>query len=546
MCLHPHPIDPVPEETARVARAAFPKGSFAMQVRDILGAIYDDASFAAVYPARGKAADAPWRLMLVSVFQFAEYLTDRQTAEAVAARIDWKYALSLSLTDQGFDHSVLSEFRDRVVAGDPDALVLEPLLARCQDLGLLTSGGRQRTDSTHVVAAIRTLNRLEVVGETMRHALNDLARAAPAWLRAHCPSIWVDRYGPRIQESRLAKDEKERDLLIAEIGQDGEFLLALLARTDAPEDLAAHPAMGILRMVWQQQYRRAADGALHWRTDAELPPAAELIQSPYDPDARYTRKRETAWTGSKIHLTERCDDPDRPNLITRVGTTPSTSDDREETEAIHEDLAEADRTPDVHIVDGNYVDADILAKSGDIDLVARVPVNQQWQARSGTGYAAEDFVIDWERERVTCPAGRESSSWKPGEDRDRTPIIPVGFARTVCRSCAVREQCTTATHRVLTLHPQAAHEALAAARVRQQTEEFKKLYARRAGVEGTIAQGVSVCGLRYARYVGLPKTHLQHLVSAAAINLIRIVAWYDHPEHAPPRGSTFQRLMAAA
>src|SRR5579864_1226535 len=172
MCLHPHPIDPIPEETARVARAAFPKGNFAMQVRDLLGAIYDDAAFGTVYPTRGKAADAPWRLMLVTVFQYAENLTDRQAAEAVAARIDWKYALSLPLTARGCDFSMLHDFRERIVAGDADALILDPLLARCRELGLLTAGGTQRTDSTHVLGAIRTLNRLEVVGETLRQALN--------------------------------------------------------------------------------------------------------------------------------------------------------------------------------------------------------------------------------------------------------------------------------------------------------------------------------------------------------------------------------------
>jgi transposase len=553
MCLHPHPIDPIPEETAQVARAAFPKGSFAMQVRDLVGTIYEDAAFAGVYPARGTTATSPWRLMLVTVLQYAENLTDRQAAEAVAARIDWKYALSLPLRAPGFDFSVLSDFRERVVAGDADALVLEPLLARCRELGLLRAGGTQRTDSTHVVAAIRTLNRLEVVGETMpgtrlRVSLNDLATVAPDWVRAHCPSLWVDRYGPRIQAARLAKDEAERDLLVAEIGQDGQRLLALLAEPDAPAEAVQQHAIGILRLVWRQQYEQEADGTLRWRRDAELPPPAELIVSPYDPDARYARKRETRWTGSTVHLTETCADPERPNLIVHVASTPAKTEDQEQTEAIQAEVVEADLTPERHLVDSGYVTGDILVASAErgIDLVSRVPENRQWQAREGTGFALEDFTIDWAQEQVTCPAGRVSSSWKQGVDRTGTAVITVGFATTACRSCPVRPQCTTASRRVLSLRPQAAYEALQGARARQQTAVFKRLYALRAGVEGTISQGVSVCGLRSARYLGLPKTHLQHLASAAAMNLIRLVTWYDEPEHAPPRRSPFQRAMAAA
>lgn len=549
MCLHPHPIDPIPEETARVAHAAFPKSSFAMQVRDVLGTIYEDAAFAAVYPTRGTVAgEAPWRLMLVTVFQFAENLTDRQAAEAVAARIDWKYALSLPLTDHGFDFSVLSDFRERVVAGDQDTLVLEPLLQRCRELGLLRGGGTQRTDSTQVIAAIRTMNRLELVGETMRHALNALAEVAPGWVRAHCPPTWVERYGPRIQAARLAKDEQERDLLVVEIGQDGQRLLALVDAPDGPQELAHHPAIGILRLVWQQQYQTEPPGTLRWRSDAELLPAAELIQSPYDPDARYARKRETHWTGTTVHVTETCDDPERPNLIIHVATTPAKTEDQEQTETIQRELAEADLAPGQQLVDSNYVDAELLATSADrgIDLVSRVPENQQWQAKAGTGFALEDFTIAWEREVVTCPAGKESSSWTPGVDRDGVAVIRVGFALTTCRSCPVREQCTRAQRRVLTVRQQAAHEALTAARARQQTAAFKRLYALRAGIEGTIAQGVSVCGLRYARYRGLPKTHLQHLASAVALNLIRLVAWFARPEHPAPRRSPFQRAMAAA
>src|SRR4029434_5972661 len=166
MSLHPHGITPVPAETARVARAAFPKGQPYLTFRDHLGTLFQDEDFAALFPAWGYPGLPPWRLALVTIMQFREQLSDRQAAEAVRARIDWKYLLGLQLTDPGFDFSVLCEFRDRLLAGSAAALLLDKLLARCRTMGLLTGRGQQRTDSTHVLAAIRVMNRLELVARS--------------------------------------------------------------------------------------------------------------------------------------------------------------------------------------------------------------------------------------------------------------------------------------------------------------------------------------------------------------------------------------------
>src|SRR3954469_13376 len=210
MSLRPTPIGPVPELTAYVARAAYPDGNPYMTVRDALGTFYDDERFAALFPERGQPALAPWRLALVTVLQFAEGLSDRQAADAVRGRIDWKYALGLELTDPGFDFSVLCEFRGRLLAGGAERILLEAILETCKAHGLIKARGKQRTDSTHVLAAIRTLNRLELVGETLRAALNSLAAVAPHWLRSWVPAEWFDRYANRIEESRLPKGEVAR------------------------------------------------------------------------------------------------------------------------------------------------------------------------------------------------------------------------------------------------------------------------------------------------------------------------------------------------
>src|SRR2546428_3647154 len=211
MSLHSHVIEPVPEDTARVARAAFPKGHPYLTFRDALGTLFQDEDFAALFPAWGPPGLRPWRLALVTIRQLREHLADRQAAAAVRARIDWKYLLSLELTDPGFDFSVLSAFRDRLLAGSAAELLLDTLLERCRALGWLKARGPQRTGSTHVLAAIRVLNRLELVAETLRAALNAVAPVAPDWLQAVTPLAWYERYSRRIEESRLPKDTAERE-----------------------------------------------------------------------------------------------------------------------------------------------------------------------------------------------------------------------------------------------------------------------------------------------------------------------------------------------
>src|SRR5499427_779562 len=258
MSLHPHVITPVPEDTARVARAAFPKGHPYLTFREALGTIFPDEDFASLYAPTGQPGFTPWRLALGTIMQFRENLADRQAAEAVRARIDWKYLLGLDLTDPGFDFSVLSAFRDRLLAGSAEALLLDKLLERCQALGLLTARGQQRTDSTHVLAAIRVMNRLELVAETLRAALNALATVAPDWLQGLAPLVWYERYGKRIEDTRLPQGQAKRDAYAQTVGEDGFHLLDALDAPAAPTSLRELPIIATLRQTWQRHYERTA------------------------------------------------------------------------------------------------------------------------------------------------------------------------------------------------------------------------------------------------------------------------------------------------
>ena len=545
MTLHPRDRFHIPTDTVRVARAAFPQGNVYLTMRDELGFRYRDSDFADLFVStQGRPAESPGMLSLVTVMQFAEGLTDRQAAEMVCARIDWKYALGLSLEECGFHFSVLSTFRERVIAGSAEQRLLDDMLVRFKELKLVKARGRQRTDSTHVLAAVRTVNRLECVGETLRTALEALAVAAPDWLRAQVTPDWFERYGARFEQYRLPKELAERRALGETIGRDGYHLLTAIYAERKLWWLREVPAIDVLRCVWLQQYY-VQEGEVTWRTGKDMPPSKQLICTPYDTEARYRTKRDHHWTGYAVHVSETCD-PDGPNLITHIETTAATTGDVELTSDIHHALADKELLPREHLVDTGYVDAGHLVTSRrefGLDLVGPAPPDSTWQAQHDQGIALPCFLIDWETQTATCPQGKTNLSWYKRVEKGK-PVIQVRFARRDCAACGTRSHCTRSktSGRVLTLKPRAEYEALQAARQRQQTAEFKERYKTRAGVEGTLSQGVRAFALRRTRYIGLAKTRLQHVATAAAINLTRAVFWLMKVPKAQTRVSHFMAL----
>jgi transposase len=555
MSMRPQPWPEVPEVTARVARAAFPKGTLAIRIRDELGSWYEDAGFAASYPVRGRPGISPAQLAMVTVLQFAENLTDRQAADAVRGRLDWKYCLGLALEDEGFDFSVLSEFRARLVAGSLELKILDLLLARLKELGLVKAGGRQRTDSTHVLGRIRSLNRLELAGETIRAALEALAVAAPDWLATVIDASWQQVYGQRIDEIRLPESETRRKALAVQYGKDGYHLLEAVRAPGAPAWLRELPAVETLRAVWIQQYYRNIDehGEKVVRREASehgLPPGRVQIISPYDLDARYSEKHGKGWEGYKVHVSETCHEPGpddtrpAPNLITNIATTEATVPDAAMTEPVHDMLDAGGLLPGEHAVDAGYTSADLLlaARARGITLVGPLLAGTSPQARAG-GYTAEAFTIDWEHQQVICPQGATSIVWSPCRQRG-TEAIVVRFAAATCQACPAKGLCTRSSRsgRQLSLRPREVHEAVAQARAAQTTDQWKARYNIRAGVEGTMRQATHVTGIRRARYLGLDKTRLEHHAAATAVNLIRLDAWWTGRPLDRTRTSHLQRL----
>jgi transposase len=434
--LRPMPIEPVPHETVRVARTAFPKGNRYLRLADEVEMLFTDDAFRALFPTHGQPAWPPWRLALATILQCAEGLSDRQAAHVVRSRIDWNYVLRLEFTDPGFDASVLSAFRTRLLAGTAEYLRFDTRLTWCRDRGLVKAGGRQRTDSTHLLAAVRALNRIEVVGETMRHALNSLAIAAPKWLRAVSPSDWQDRYARRAEDDRLPTTHAARAALAWTSGHDGWRLLSAIDHADAPLWLRELPAIGILRQVWIQNY--LWDSAQpQWREADNMPPAARFISSPDDPETHYARKHPTPWVGYKVHLTEACED-DGTHLITNVDTTIGPAADGAATPRIHAALQQRGLLPRSHIVDTGYLDAELLVESQDddgVDLLGPTRLDYHWQAREGAGFDAQHFQIDWDQQHATCPAGKISTGRTPALDNRGNAVIKVKFSTKDCRHC---------------------------------------------------------------------------------------------------------------
>jgi transposase len=525
-----------------------------MAMRDVLGAIFEDEDFATLFPRRGQPAMAPWKLALVTVMQFAEGLSDRQAADAVRARIDWKYALSLELSDPGFDASVLCEFRGRLLEGGSDRLLFDHLLERFREMGLVKARGKQRTDSTRILAVVRGLNRLELVGETMRHALDALSTVAPGWLLERIRPEWERCYARRLEDHRLPKGKEARIEKGVRIGADGHELLEAIYSEETPSWLREVPAVETLRRVWLQNFFRDPEGKVGWRTAEEgIPPSRNFLGSPIDRDCRYARKFTTSWLGYRVHLTETCDDGKKPNIITDIRTAPATVADGEATPLIHEALEEKDLLPETQFVDTGYLDAELLFESKEkygVDLFGPTRPDRKWQAKEGTGFEAAAFILDWEHEIATCPEGKKSISWSPAIDNRYNHVMKIKFSSKDCMPCPSREKCIRSRRRwkrrSVTVRADGHQQALEAARKREKEPGFAAAYARRAGIEGTISRAVRTCSVRRSKYVGLEKTQLHHLLSATALNFLRVGEWLMGMPKATTRRSPFARLIAAS
>ena len=540
MTLFPQAIGPIPEATLRVAKQINRKGTLAMRLRDEFATMYTDADFVDLFPVRGQPAFSPWRLTLVTLLQFVDGLTDRQAAEAVQQRIDWKYALGLELTDPGFDFSILSEFRGRLLTHQATQRLLEKQLQVCLDRGWITPKGNVRIDSTHVVANVRQLHQIETVLESVHLALEELVDHAPEWLESWMPLDWERTYGPYSLSRRLPKSKTQREAFAKQMGQDIEWLWKQLAH--APKGMDQLPKVRLLRTIWQQNYEQKG-GVSHWRDGPKKKGSwASMIVSPNDPDARISRKGDTKWVGYKGHLVESCE-PGQAHLVLHVETTNATVPDQDMLVFLHQRLIEKGFHPEKSFVDSGYVTLNTLVTSDEqqIHVVGPMGINHSWQSQQEQGYGAEHFVVDWQARQAQCPQGKTSVGWS---DRKEDQSVLIRFSQTDCRQCPMHAACTRAKARVLTLPNQERFERMQQQREISKEEEFKRAYRTRAGVEGTIGQAVHL-GFRVSRYRRQPKVEQQHIFVAVALNMMRMDRFGRGVARAQTRQSRVTRLRQA-
>jgi transposase len=536
----------IPAETVRVVRAACPKGTRATDLRDAVGPVFDDVQFVGWFAAEGQAGIAPGMLALVCVLQAMQDMSDREAVEAVRTRVDWKYALSLPIDHGGFAHSVLVEFRDRLEADDRATGLLEAMLVAAERAGLLRRGGQMRTDATHVMARIRQLCRWELIGETVRAALEEIAGMAPGWLGPRIRPEWAQRYGRRIEASRLPQAETARQAWADTVAADGAALLADVAGDPDGVWLGNLPQVKALAVIWAQQCVPDGDGV--WRLRKEcLLAGADRILSPHDPEARWGVKRDTVWPGYKAGYTETCDD-DLPHLVTDVQTTVATTVDLVAGQATQAGLGQRGRSPARQYADTAYVTPQTIAAAAlfGTTLIGPVLLDSSWQAKAGKGFDRQAFVVDWDTRSAICPTGKSSATWRD-QKHDHGIGAAIRFDPADCAACPSRGDCTRdMLGRQITLPPRDLHTIQQANRSDQADPDWQRIYNRRAGIEATLSEAIRAYGLRHTRHRGQARTHVRHVLIACGMNAARIADWHardNAPARQRPR-TRFSRLCS--
>jgi transposase len=507
----------MPEETKRIGRKLLKENDPYRLMGDQLFEQLHEADYADLYSAEGKPGISPVLLALVSVFQFMEKLADRQAAQALRMRLDWKYALHLPLAYEGFDFSVLSEFRDRLIQGQAEDRVFEKLVEQVRALGLIKEHGKQRTDSLAMLTKVRRLCRVETVVETLRLALVAIVDTDREWSEEIIPPSWEEKYGERFVRQRYS--EKEWKEYEEKIGEEGQWLLKRLEKGGAPAELQSLPEVQVLKIVWAQQFREEAGQMVY--TDLKKYDGHTQIQSPHDPEARYSRKRHFEWVGDKVQVTETADEG-YPHLITDIVGTSSNRTDYEELPAIQARLEKRDYLPAAHYVDAGYMSGPNLegSQKKQIDLIGPLPTVVTPQDLLPDGITQAHFQIDAKSKTVTCPKGYVATHPVPVNNS-----LSFHFPLKTCAACELRPRCCTGKGG-RTIGISAYYELTEAARARQKTEAFKKDYHQhRSGVEGSLSALVRGQGMRVARYLGQKKRNLQAVFSGCAANLKRTARW---------------------
>jgi len=550
-----HPLGPVPECTAQLAKQLLKgKEQRFLVMAESLDDAFSEGDLKAFYPDKGQWGIHPVRICMLLLLQASEGLTDQQVAEAVRLNIGWKYVLRLPLDDLGWSSTVLTDARERFCDGDPQQVFLDSFLNKANEKGLLNFS-KQRVDSTHIIACVRSLNRVELVLETTRNAIEALTEVDVEWLSSIRRDHWLKQYYlDRPFNYRLPKKEADR-IKIAEVaGNDGFYILDCIekAAEEKKNIFKALEAIQTLEKVLEEQFSIDGKGKgskgkskdkPKFRDSKDLKPSGERIVSPHETEARKASKGAKDWSGYKCHTSETCVQG-FPNLITHVATEVGTLNDSLSLESIVQSLQKRGFAPLRFWMDSGYVNVEVLskiAKNFGMDIVARLANGHSWQSKASKGFENKQFVIDWSNRQVTCPAKAVSVQWKPMKDGETN----VYFSPEQCSICPFKTDCTKGQFRILKLKSEEIWRYMQQMRERQETPEFKKEYSTRAGVEGLQSQMIHKAGRR-SSVRGKLKTHLKLVLAAAAVNLSHVVDWKMGKVPSKTRRGKFEAALVVA
>ncbi len=544
MSIRRRSLEPIPPAIASWAKKN-PRNRIVV-FADAIRNLFDWDDFTEMFGTVGQHGVPPARLAVLTILQHAEGLSDRQAIEAMNSRLDWKYALHLDLDAAIFDHTVLVEFRQKLVESGLQDFLLNKLLAAAEQNGLLKKS-KQRTDSTHVLANVRTLGRLERIHEAVRAAIDELLTKEPAGYMSFHDQGWIDRYDRSPYNLKAPAEGKRRDTYVVQLLEDATALIEAVTKASIEyPKLSEVSSIAILNEILEQQCV-IRDGRLQLRNDEESLPASKRIASPHDTDARFGRKGAVQWLGYTTHYTETCE-ADAPRLITNTLTAPAGTQDTSALPVIHRSLKGRGMAPEEHYVDAGYTDVEVMRLSEEnlgITVVGPARPGPSWQAKEGKGFDAASFEIDFANKLARCPQGVTSKEWK---QRHGGKEIQILFSKEDCSKCPFRKDCTKSTKSGRNLVVKSAEllEFLQRTRAREQTEKYKDDYKIRSGVEGTHSQAVRTCNFRRSPYRGFAKVDLKAHLVAAGLTAMRIANWLIGIPLTETRKNLRQKLAAAA
>ncbi|MBN1963357.1 MAG: transposase [Anaerolineae bacterium] len=506
----------IPEDTRRLAEPLMAADSVYRLVGQTADEFIDEAQLAKLYAVEGRGAVNPVVLALVVVFQFVEKLPDRQAALMAVMRLDWKYALRQRLEWAGFHYADLSNFRKRLLTHGQERAVFEGVVSDLRDQGHIRRGGKQRTDSTHILGVVEQLSRLELVWEMLRMALGALLSSDAVWVLRWLPASFVQQYSTRREDYRLSEEEVAQEMQAA--GQDGCWLLAQLDR-HGTEQLRHLPEVAQLKRVLDEQFEQG-EGPPTPRPPQDC--TGDVLGTPHDPDVRYRQQGSTGWQGYQLQVTETADEDQPVQFITAVEVNSALAADQLRLAPIQRRLARLDLLPARHYVDQNYMSGHNLTASQRQGIALRGLIGPD-TSHKPQGFRLADFTIDLERQQATCPAGRQAIVWSTTRpDRRNDVAYQVRFGRQ-CLACAHFGSggCTASSQgRHLRITPY--HDLSQARRHEALQPSFQREMRTRAAIEGTVSELVRAHGARQARYCGLTNNQLQAAFIAAAANLKRL------------------------